>query len=161
VQNDKPAPGLKVAIVGADGQRRPLPLDAGGDVTALPSLAEWQSNAALQADTPFHIGLDIRPDVAPATRLDAVALDQALAQANAAIAHLAGPLGAMAPKLNVTLFIDAGSGVVAGADGRSAPLPITTAIKQIGPTPYLPSANAGAKWVTLTRVPSHIFFAKA
>lgn len=157
LRNERPAPDLKLAIVG-QGPPQPVPLDGSAQVTRLPTLAQLKSDAALQVwGGPFRFATEIRPDVAPATRLDVGQLDASLSQATAAIAHIAGAFSAMAPKLDTVLFPDAGSGEIVFADGRTAALPITHQFKSLGPVPYFRSTTSpGARAVALAKPPSRL-----
>jgi hypothetical protein len=158
LRNEHPAPDLKLAIVG-QGPPQPLPLDASAQVTHLPTLAQLKSDDALQiwGAGPFRFATEIRPDVAPATRLDVGQLDASLNQATAAIAHIAGAFSAMAPKLDTVLFPDSGAGQIVFADGRTAPLPITWQYKTLGAVPYFRSTTSpGARAVALARPPSRL-----
>jgi len=157
LRNDHPAPDLKLAIVG-QGPPQPVPLDAWAQVTHLPTLAQLKSDDALQVwGGPFRFATEIRPDVAPATRLDVGQLDASLNQATAAIAHIAGAFSAMAPKLDTVLFPDAGSGEVFFADGRMAALPITRQFKTLGSVPYFRSTTSpGARAIALAKAPSRL-----
>jgi hypothetical protein len=157
LRNDRPAPDLKLAIVG-QGPPQPVPLDASAQVTHLPTLAQLKSGDALQVwGGPFRFATEIRPNVAPATRLDVGQLDASLTQFNAAIIHIAGPFSAMAVKLDTVLFPDAGSGEMVFADGRTAPLPITHQFKSLGAAPYFRSTTSpGARSVALAKAPSRL-----
>jgi len=158
LRNERPAPDLKLAIVG-QGPPQPVPLDGSAQVTRLPTLAQLKSDADLQVwwGGPFRFATEIRPDVAPATRLDVGQLDASLNQATAAIVHIAGPFSAMAPKLDTVLFPDAGSGQIVFADGRTAPLPIAHQWKSLGAVPYFRSTTApGARAVALAKAPSRL-----
>jgi hypothetical protein len=157
LRNERPAPDLKLAIVG-QGPPQPVPLDAWAQVTRLPTLAQLKSDADLQVwGGPFRFATEIRPDVAPATRLDVGQLDASLNQATAAIVHIAGAFSAMAPKLDTVLFPDAVSGQIVFADGRTAPLPITRQFKSLGPAPYFRSTTSpGARMVALAKAPSRL-----
>lgn len=164
LRNERPAPGLKAAIVVPGVGATPLPLNAQGEVTQLPTLGELKkSNAVLVVDGAdnFRFATEIRPDVAPSTRIDAGELALALRQANVAIAHLAGPFDVVAPKLDIILFPDAGSGQAVLANGRVAQLPMTNAVKALGVVPYYdPNSLPGARMLSLARPPSRILLAK-
>ena len=152
LRNDRPAPDVKLVIVGK-GPPQPLSLDGSGVVTQLPTLAQLRSDADLQVwGEPFRFATEIRPDVAPATRIDVDQLEAALAQATSAIERLAGPF---AQKLDTVLFPDAGSGQVVFADGRVAPLPLTHQFRTLGPVPYF-RTTPGARLVALARPPSRL-----
>jgi len=73
LRNERPAPNLKAAIVRPGDGAKPLPLDARGEVTQLPTLGDLKSNAVLEVDGSgaFRFATEIRPDVAPSTRIDA------------------------------------------------------------------------------------------
>jgi len=163
LRNERPAPDLKAAIVDRSGARVPLALDSQGEVTRLPSLGELKSDSILEVEPGggFRFATEIRPDVAPSTRIDVPALDLALGQANIAIAHLAGAFSMLAPKLDIILFPDAGSGQAMLADGRAEPLPTTDAVKALGVVPYYqPGALPGARVLSLARPPSRILLAQ-
>jgi len=157
LRNDRPAPDMRLAIVG-QGPAMPVPLDSQAQVTRLPTLAQLNSNDALQiANGPFRFATEIRPDVAPSARLDVGQLNVALAQLTQAVNHIAGVASALVPKLDTVLFPDAGSGQVLFADGHAAPLPITHQFKSLGPVPYFCSSRSpGARVVALARAPSRL-----
>jgi hypothetical protein len=163
LRNERPAPDLRAAIVVPGASATPLPLDTRGEVMQLPTLGELKkSNAVLEVagDGVFRFATEIRPDVPPSTRIDAIELAAALSQANVAIAHLAGPFDIVAPKLDIVLFPDAGSGQAVLDDGRVAPLPVTNAVKALGPAPYYdPDTMRGVRVLSLTRPPSRIILA--
>jgi len=163
LRNERPAPNLKAAIVRPGDGAKPLSLDARGEVTQLPTLGDLKSNAVLEVDGSgaFRFATEIRPDVAPSTRIDAGELALALGQANVAIAHLAGPFDIVAPRLDIILFPDAGSGQAVLANGRVAPLPVTNAVKALGVVPYYdPASLQGVRALALSRTPSRIIFAQ-
>jgi hypothetical protein len=162
LRDERPAPDLQATMIGADGARRPLLLNAAGEVVNLPGLGDLKGGGQLEIANAqgIRFATEIRPDVAPAQRLDVGALVQSLDQANAAIAHLAGAFAVMAPKLDSIVFPDGGTGVAAFGDGRVAPLPITTSLKTLGPTPYFQPFNMGqARVISLSREPSRIIMA--
>ena len=163
LRNERPCPDLSAAIVAPNGARTPLALDAHAQVVRLPTLGELKSNAVLEVPPggAFRFATEIRPDVPPSTQIDVPSLDSALGQANVAIARLAGPFGLVTPKLDRILFPDAGSGQALLANGRTAPLPMTAAVRALGVVPYYePSAFPGAKVLALARTPSRILFAR-
>jgi hypothetical protein len=157
MHDKRPDPGAAATIVEANGARMPVPFDRGGLVLRLPTLAELKSAAVLEsADPALHLGLELRAAITPAIRLDAAALVLAMAQVNAAVAKIAGPLALVAPKLTCAYFPDSGGGGALMADGRTAPLPVTTA-PFLGPVPYFePAVLAGARTVLLSHIPSRI-----
>jgi hypothetical protein len=163
MRNERPCPDLSAAIVGPTGARTPLTLDNQAQVIRLPTLGELNGPAVLEIPpgVKFRFATEIRPDVAPSTSIDVPSLDSALSQANIAIARLAGPFGAMAPRLDTILFPDAGSGQAVLANGRTAPLPTTGVVKALGVAPYYqPSQIPGARMLALARLPSRILFAR-
>ncbi|HEY1750044.1 MAG TPA: hypothetical protein VGG29_02205 [Caulobacteraceae bacterium] len=156
-RDKRPAPGVGGTIVAANGARTPVPFDRAGEVMRLPSLGELRSGATFEcAGAPFRLGLELRLAGAPAARIDPAAVVAGLAQANAAIHKLAGVLAMAAPRLTAAYFPDAVAGQVVLADGRAAPLPVTTA-PVVGPVPYFePASAAGARAVVLARAPSRV-----
>jgi len=158
MRGTRPATDLRAAIVSPRGQTQPLPIDSQGNFTRLPTLAQLKSDDELEVKGgPFRFITEIRPDLPPATRIDVGQLDAAMAQATAAVAHIAGAFSAMAPKLDTVLFPDAGSGQVVFADGHAQPLPVTHEYPALGPVPYFRSTTEpGARMVSLTRVPSRL-----
>jgi hypothetical protein len=157
MKDKHPYPGAAATVVAVSGARFPVQFDASGLVLRLPSLSDLKSGAMFEsADPALRLGLEARVTLVPAVRLDVGALVLALAQANAAVAKIAGPLALMAPKLTAAYFPDAGAGSVLMADGRTAPLPTTNA-PFVGPVAYIePALLAGARTVVLTRPPSRI-----
>jgi len=157
LKDKRPDPAARATIVTANGARTPVVLDGAGLVLHLPTLAELKSAAVLEVEDPtLRLGLELRPVIALSTRVDVGALVLAMAQVNAAVAKLAGPLSIVAPKLTCAYFPDSGGGSALLADGRTTPLPVTPA-PFIGPVPYFDSAAAaGARTVLLARTPSRI-----
>ena len=163
MRNERLAPDLRPVIVAPNGARTPIALDSEADVVRLPSLAELKSNAVLEIPMAgkFRFAIEMRPDLPVSTHVDAPALVAALSQANAAISRLAGAFSAMAPKLDIILFPDSGGGQAVMANGRAAPLPTTSGFKSMGTVLYFePSAEAGAKTLTLAKAPSRIILAR-
>jgi hypothetical protein len=151
-----PYPGAAATVVAAGGARFPVQFDAAGIVLRLPSLSDLKSGAMFESDAALRLFPEIRAQIALATRLDVGAIALALAQINAAIAKIAGPLALAAPKMTAAYFHGAGAGAALMADGRSTPLPVSNA-SVAGPTAYLePAVLAGARTVVLARPPSRV-----
>jgi hypothetical protein len=161
VRNDRPAPDLKLAIVG-QGAPQPVPLDAQAQVTHLPTLAQLQSNDALEirGGGPFHFATEIRPDIAPSTHIQVAPIQTALSQVTAALDHMAGAFSAMVPKFTTVVFPDSGSGQALFAGNKVVNLPVTHQFKSMGPTPYLElDKMPGVQGVNLARAPSRLILA--
>jgi hypothetical protein len=155
-RNRRPVSDVRATIVGAGGARAPLALDGHGIVERLPTLAELKSDAKIEVEDPQAVlGPELRAAVPLTTRIDVGELAAALAQANAAIAKLAGALSFAAPKLGVAYFPDAGEGRAMTGDGLARPLPVFAA--PIGEVPYFELASlAGARLVLLDKAPSRV-----
>ncbi len=159
VRNRRFAPDLKATIV--DGAKRtPLVLGRDARVAQLPSLAALKSNATVEFDAAptdkVGLALALEPNVPGAAHLDARALAAAIAQAEAAVASIAGVLSFAAPKIQVAIFPGAGSGQAELDGGHAAPLPIDNN-RFWGAAPYYePGLLAGARSITLARAPSRI-----
>jgi len=123
MRGHKPAPDVKAFLLGANGARRPIAIAGDGRVQTLPSLAELHANIQVEFDAApndkITPNLEILATMAPAQRLDTHALEQAMQQANAAIAAHAGVLAFAAPKLTCAYMIGAHSGQAVLANGRS------------------------------------------
>jgi len=159
VRNRRFAPDLKGTIV-AGGKRTPLILGRDARVEQLPSLAALKSNATIEFDAAptdkVGLALALEPNVPSAAHLDARALAAAIAEAEAAVASIAGVLSFAAPKIQVAMFPGANSGQAELDGGRAAPLPVTDN-RFWGSAPYFdPSALAGAHAIVLARAPSRI-----
>ena len=156
-RDKRPAADAHGAIVRPGGGAVPLAFDRSGFVTRLPSLAELKGDADLvMAGAPFKLQPEARCAIAPSARIDPGELAAALAQANAAIAKIAGPMAALIPKLTCAFFPDAGGGHALFADGRQSPLAVF-ASPVVGPVPFFePAKAAGAKAIVLARAPSRI-----
>lgn len=155
-RDKRPVADARGAIVGA-GAPVPLSFDRAGFLTTrLPSLAQLKSGQQLViTGAPFKLAAEARCAIPPSTHVDVGQIDGALAQANAAVAKLAGPMAALF-KLSAVYFPDSGGGHAVFADGRQTPLPVFT-VPTIGPVPYFePAKAAGAKAVVLARAPSRI-----
>jgi len=158
-RGDRPAPEVRPTLVLADGARTPLQIDAAGEVLNAPSSATLRGSGYVEIDPSARLISEIRPTIAPATRLDALALEQALAQVSAAVAHIAGAFGALAPRLDVALFPDAGSGQAITGDGRAWTLPMAS-VRALGAVPYFqPTGHDGVRTLELARAPSRILLA--
>lgn len=157
LRDKRPDPAAQATVVGPNGQRWPVPLDRTGEVLALPSLGLIKSGGVMEsADPGLKLGLELRPTLPPSTRVDVGQLSLAMAQVNAAVAKVAGPLALAAPKMDCAYFPDSGGGQAVTADGRSAPLAIYP-VPTVGPVPYfVPDRLAAARLVVLTRTPSRI-----
>ena len=154
LRNKKPAPDIRAFVV-QGANRTPLALGPDARVLRLPTLAELQSDAALELDvvpgTKVGLDLELHADIAPSNKLDAHEIDLALQQVTLAIKHRAGILGFAVPKISQANFPGAGAGVAVLADGRTTPLPKL----EDGPY-YDPGAMPGVKIVALARAPSRI-----
>lgn len=156
-KDKRPDLGAQATIVTAHGQRMPVPFDRGGLALSLPTLALIKSGAVMETvDAALKLLPELRSTIAPAARVDVAQLALSLAQVNAAIAKIAGPLALAAPKMTCAYFPDSGGGQAIFAGGRAARLPIAP-IPVIGPVPYFePQTLAGATSVVLARPPSRI-----
>ncbi|HEY1427239.1 MAG TPA: hypothetical protein VGF50_11250, partial [Caulobacteraceae bacterium] len=117
-RDKRPVSDARGAIVGT-GAPEPLSFDRAGFLTTrLPSLAQLKSAQQLvMSGAPYKLVAEARCAIAPSTRLEVAELAGALAQANAAVAKLAGPMAALF-KLTAVYFPDAGGGHAVFADGR-------------------------------------------
>jgi hypothetical protein len=155
-RDKRPVSDARGAIVGA-GAAVPLSFDHAGFLTTrLPSLTQLKGAQQLvMTGAPFKLAAEARCAIAPSTHLDVAELAGALAQANAAVATLAGPMAALF-KLSALYFPDAGGGHAVFADGKQTPLPVFTA-PVVGAVPYFePAKAAGAKAVVFAKAPSRI-----
>lgn len=157
VRDKHPAPDARATFVAANGARTPVLFDRVGTVARLPSLAELKSAANVEIDSaPFQLGIELRSATPPSTRIDVGQLNASLTQVNNAVAHFAGALSLIVPKLTAAYFPDAAGAQVVMADGRAVPLPVFAA-PVLGAVPYIePSLLAGARTVVLARAPSRI-----
>jgi hypothetical protein len=126
VQRDgKPATGLTAAIIDG-GQRVPVPIDEGGRVGRLPTLAQITAKRAITFDVPASVklGMDVRfePNVRPAAEMPAPELAAAVAQAARGAKKAAGLMRMGVPTFDRVRFIGATGGEVLLEGGRSAPL---------------------------------------
>jgi hypothetical protein len=156
VRDRKPAPDLKATIVSPNGSRTPLVLDRGGVVTRLPSLAELKSESLEVEGEKAGLALQLRLAAPPSLQYEAALVEVALAQANQAVAKLAGVLSLVAPKLTSAYFPDVGPAHALMADGRLASLPVVqTPI--FGPVAYFePTSLVGARTVQLAKPPPFV-----
>jgi hypothetical protein len=159
VRDRKFDPDLRAVVVSADGKRSPLALERDAKVAQLPTLAQLQSSSLeIDADPSEKVGLALllEPSMPASAHLDAAALAAAIAQAEAAVASIAGVLSFAAPKIGSALFPGAASGQALLDNGRAAPLP-TTNDRFWGQLPYYePASLAGARTLALARTPSRI-----
>jgi hypothetical protein len=156
-RDKRPISDARAAIVGAGGAAVPLAFDHAGFLTThLPSLAELKgASQFVIAGQTFKLQPEARCAIAPSTRIDAAVLVAALAQANAAIAKVAGPFAAMM-QMSATYFPDAAGGRAALADGRESPLPVYSA-PGAAPVPFFePAKSAGARAVVFAKAPSRV-----
>jgi hypothetical protein len=137
-----------------DGKRTPLPLRADGRIERLPSGADLDHGkieVGVDAATKLVVVFDVEPLMPPATDLDARELAAAVAQASLGARKSAGILSLVMPKLDVVVFIGAGSGEIEFADGHRAPLPVIN-----GAPTYNPATQPDAKRIRLTKVPTKL-----
>jgi hypothetical protein len=155
-RDKRPISDARAAIVRPGGGAVPLSFDRAGFVTRLPSLAELKGGGDFViAGQPFKLQLEARCTIAPSTRIDAAELAAALAQANAAIAKVAGPFAGIL-KVTATYFPDGAGGRAVLADGRESPLPMFN-VPNFGPTAFFePEKTAGARAVVFAKAPSRI-----
>jgi hypothetical protein len=133
--------------------RTPLRL-VEGRVQRLPTLAQLEDGkVAIAADpaTKFSVAMDVLPAAPPAAEMDARDLAAAVAQAEAGVRKLAGPLGFMAPKITEALFHGASGGEVRFADGRRTALPLDK-----GAPAFNPASLPGAVSVRFQKAPAWV-----
>jgi hypothetical protein len=150
-QDGRPASQAMWIVEGAT--RTPLRL-VEGRVQRLPTLAQLENaKIAIEADpaTRFSVAMDVLPAAPPAAEMDARDLAAAVAQAEAGVRKLAGPLGFMAPKITEALFHGASGGEVRFADGRRAPLPL-----EKGTPAFNPANLPGAVSVRFPKPPAWV-----
>ena len=155
-RDKRPISDARATIVRPGAGATPLGFDRAGFVTRLPSLAELKGGGDFViAGQPFKLQLEARCTIAPSTRIDAGELAAALAQANAAIAKVAGPLAAIM-QMTATYFPDAAGGRAVLADGREGLLPVYRA-PGAAPVPFFePAKTAGARAVVFAKPPSRV-----
>jgi len=132
-QDGHPATQAMWLVEGAT--RTPLRL-VEGRVQRLPTLAQLESaKVAIDADpaTKFSVAMDVLPAAPPAAEMDARDLAASVAQAEAGVRKLAGPMGFMAPKITEALFHGASGGELRFADGRRAALPLDKGVPAFSP----------------------------
>jgi len=154
----RPVSDARAAIVSPGAAAVPLSFDRAGFLTTrLPSLTQLKGGAQLvTTGAPFKLAAEARCAIPPSTHIAAAELAAALAQANAAVAKVAGPMAALIPKLTAVFFPDAGGGHAVLASGRQAPLPMFDA-PTVGPVAYFePARTAGATAVVLAKAPSRM-----
>jgi hypothetical protein len=150
-QDGHPASQAMWIVEGAT--RTPLRL-VEGRVQRLPTLAQLEDGKiAIAADpaTKFSVAMDALPAAPPAAEMDARDLAAAVAQAEAGVRKLAGPLGFMAPKITEALFHGASGGKVRFADGRRAALPLDK-----GTPAFNPANLPGAVSVRFQKAPAWV-----
>lgn len=155
-RDKRPISDARAAVVGPGGAV-PLAFDRAGFLTTrLPSLAELKgASQFVIAGQTFKLQPEARCAIAPSTRIDAAELAAALAQANAAIAKVAGPLAAIM-QMTATYFPDAAGGRAVLADGREGLLPVYRA-PGAAPVPFFePAKTAGARAVVFAKPPSRV-----
>ena len=153
-----PVADARAAIVGPGGAAIPLAFDHAGFLTTrLPSLAELKgASQFVMAGQTFKLLPEARCAIAPSTRIDATELAAALAQANAAIAKIAGPAAMLIPKMAAAFFPDAAGGRAQLANGKESPLPVFNA-PNFGPVAFFePAKTAGARAVVFAKAPSRV-----
>ena len=156
-RDKRPVSDAHGAIVSPGAAAVPLSFDRSGFLTTrLPSLAQLKGGAQLvTTGAPFKLAAEARCAIAPSTRIDVGELAAALAQANAAIAKVAGPMAALF-KMTATYFPDAAGGRAVLADGRESALPVFDA-PSFGKVAFFePGKTPGAKAVVFAKAPSRI-----
>jgi hypothetical protein len=153
------APDLKATIVASNGKRSPLVLDRDARVAQLPSLVELRTSSLefdVAPNEKVGLSLELEPNLAPSTHIDAKALAASIAQTEAAVASIAGVLSFAAPKIVGALFPGAGTGQVLLDNGQTQPLP-NIVNRFWGALPYFePQSLANAHTLVLARAPSRI-----
>ncbi len=156
LQDGKPIPNLKGALIQKDGARWPLTFNSEGYFERLPTLAQLDG-ALVDFDLPdkakVNLLMDFAPALKPAPQYDVKELAQVIDEANTVIGKAAGPLGMLAPKMTGIRFPKAEGGVAVFADGHAQPLP------ESKETPYFrPDDFKGAVQVKLTKSPTRVRF---
>ena len=136
-------------------RRDPLPVAADGRVEHLPTPAEIAARPSIglaaQPRARFDVRMELQSTLRPAISMDAAAVARSIAGAAGAIRRAAGPLGRIVPKIKKAIFMGAGAGQVAFADGRAQPLPS----EEDGPV-YEPDRMPGAVRLHFAHVPSRV-----
>lgn len=139
--------------------RTPVSVARDGRISPLPTLAQWRDGRLefdLPAETRLGINLSLEPSPAPAARMEAQPLAEAVEQARAAVRRAAGVLGFAAPRLSAVILSEAGAARVVLAGGRETVLP-----RMQGHPCFEPGAHRGAEAVICERVPSRMLIAPA
>lgn len=157
-RDGNPAAGVRGWYVHG-GARAPITVAADGRVSPLPTLAQWREAEVefdVPADTPMGMNMSLEATVAPAARMEAAPLAEAVEQARAAIRRAAGVMGFAAPRMAAVTLRDAGSARVVLAGGREAGLPLAG-----GHPRFEPGAHRGAEAIVCGRAPTRLLIGPA
>jgi hypothetical protein len=145
-----------VVLVEADGKRTPLPVNAEGRFTRLPTAAQMAGKPMVGIDASVGkvaVTMLVESTVRPAVEMPAAPFEPALAQVNAASAAKLGMLASLVPQVTRVTFVGAESGKAVMADGKEVELPMAKG----GPT-YAPASLKGVRTLKFPTAPEHIRF---
>ena len=154
-QGGKPV-AAEVTLVEADGKRTPLPVDAEGRFTRLPTAAQMAGKPQVGVDDSIGkvaVSMLVESTAKPAAEMPVAQFAPALAQVNTGVTSKLGMLASLVPKVNRVTFVGAPSGKAVMTDGREVDLPMA----KEGPT-FDPVALKGARAVRFPKAPTHIRF---
>lgn len=154
-QNGKPAV-FDITLVETDGKRTPLPVDAEGRVTRLPTAAQMAGKPQVGIDSSVGkvaVSMLVESTVRPAAAMPAAPFAPGLAQVNAAVTAKLGMMAALVPKVTRVTFVGVPSGKAVMADGREVDLPLA----KDGPT-WDPGVLQGARTLKFPAAPERIRF---
>lgn len=147
------AGGLQATLVEPSGARTPLPIDDGGLITRVPTLAQLQAKSSVELKAPkgskFSLDMSYLPVLRSATEYDASELVGVVDEGNRVMGKAAGVLAMAAPKMTGIEFPKSESGVAIFGDGRTQPLPLSD-----GMPVFRPDQLKGAVKVRLAKAPS-------
>lgn len=151
-QSGAPAPRVRATIETASG-RHALTVGPDGRILPLPTSTEFKAATVdFEAPPGPELGISVKPvsSLRAAEQMNAADVARSVAQASAGMKKAAGMKAFLLPALTRAVFVDAGSGTVVGADGRSSPLPG-------GDRPYYePASQKGAVTLRFTHMPSSV-----
>jgi len=157
-QNGKPASGVTLTLIGANGARSPIPVGPDGRLQRTPALADLKDGqiTLVKADpaSKFQLSMELQPATRMADALPAGELAASITQCKAAIKAKAGVIGFAAPKIEQVVFAGVPAGTAVFADGRTAALPLFK-----GMPAWDPAAMPGVASLKFAKAPSRAMLA--
>jgi hypothetical protein len=157
-RDGKPWSGSGFTLLGADGARTALPVEANGRFQRMPSLADLKANAMVevppQGEGKFQLSMEMEALAPMAEVMNPGDFTAAIIQVGAAIKKNAGVLSLVAPKITQVVFVGVPAGTAVLPGGKTAALPLFETLPA-----YRPATLQGVTELRFPRAPARALLA--